>query len=386
MPEVVIVGAGVIGSSIAFHLAERGVRSVSVLEARYAGAGMSSRSSALVRMHYTFPPEVRMAVESLACFGAWPDRVGRAPVYRQTGFVRLVLPGEAERLRRNVAMQQSCGADVSVITADELRALAPGWSVSDVEAAAYEPASGYADGAVVAGDFLARAREMGAAYQPNTAVHGLLEAGGRARGVVTGHGQVLADVTVLATGVWTPRLLASAGLTAPLDIEYHEVALLRVGNGTPVAPIACIDSVTSCYFRPQGQDQVLVGEFAGDKGIHSPDTLPLQPPIESLARLAERAAQRVPALAAAGLAGGSTGLYDMTPDARPLLGPSPDLDGLILATGFCGMGFKISPAVGRAIAGLILDGSSEAQGISAFRPSRFAENQPIVPDFPYSDD
>jgi sarcosine oxidase, subunit beta len=386
MPEILIVGAGVAGSSIAFHLAERGASGVTVIDARHVAAGMSSRSSALVRMHYTYPPEVDLAVESLAYFRAWPDRVGGAPVFRQTGFVRLVLPTETEQLRRNVAMQQARGADVHLISPDELLALAPGWSVTDVAAAAYEPASGYGDGALVASDFLARARELGAAYQPGNAAHRLIVERGRVRGVVTGGGPVHADVTVLATGVWTGALLGSAGIPAPIELEYHEVAVLRAGNGVPLAPVACIDSATACYFRPEGDGQVLVGEFTGSRGSHAPDALPSRPSDESLARIAGRAAGRAPAFANAGIVGGATGLYDMTPDARPLLGPLPGVDGMVLAAGFSGMGFKISPAVGRTIAALILDGPAQVPGIAPFRPSRFAEGQPIVPDVPYSDD
>lgn len=386
MPEIVIVGAGVTGSSIAFHLAECGAGDVTVIDARHVAAGMSSRSSALVRMHYTYPPEVDLAVESLAYFRAWPDRVGGAPVFRQTGFVRLVLPAEAEQLRRNVAMQQARGADAYVITADELRALAPGWSVSDVAVAAYEPASGYGDGALVASDFLARAREMGAAYQPGNAARRLIMERGQVRGVVTSAGPVHADVTVLATGVWTGALLGSAGIPALIELEYHEVAVVRASNGVPLAPVACIDSATACYFRPEGDGQVLIGEFTGPRGDHGPDALPPRPSAESLARIAGRAAGRAPGFADAGIVGGTTGVYDMTPDARPLLGPVPGVEGLVLAAGFSGMGFKISPAVGRAIAALILDGPAQVPGIAPFRPSRFAEGQPIVPDFPYGDD
>lgn len=385
MPEIVIVGAGVIGSSIAFHLAERGAGAVTVLDTRRAGEGMSSRSSALVRMHYTFEPEVRLAVRSLEYFRDWPERVGRPSPFTRSGFVRIVGPGESGPLRENVCMQRNAGANARLIGRDELQDLEPGWDVQDVEVAAYEPDAGYGDGAVVAGDFLARAREMGVTYRPNTPVRRLAVAGGRVRGVVTDVGEVAADVVVVAAGPWTGPLVASAGVELPIETEYHEVAVLRQPPGGPAARVACIDSGTSTYFRPEGAGGVLIGDFSGPRGV-SPDDFRQVPGADSLMDLIGRAAKRVPALESAGLAAGTTGVYDMTPDARPLLGGWPGLDGVVIAAGFSGMGFKISPAVGHAVAGAVVDDAADGFDLSPFRPSRFAEGEPIVPPHPYADD
>ncbi|MFG1944115.1 NAD(P)/FAD-dependent oxidoreductase [Nonomuraea sp. NPDC048826] len=386
MPEVIVVGAGVMGTSTAFHLAEKGARDVAVLDARRAGEGMSSRSSALVRMHYTFEPEVRLAVDSLAYFREWPERVGRPPVFRECGFVRIVPPGEADRLRENVRMQQACGAEAEVITAGDLRGLEPGWQVDDVVAAAYEPRAGYGDGAVVAGDFLARARELGVDYRPGTAVRSLLVGdGGRVLGVRTDAGDLTADLVILATGVWTRPLLATAGLDLPIEAEYHEVAVLREPPGEPAARTACIDSGTRTYFRPEPGGSLLLGDFIGPRDGIDPDDFPQSPRDASVIEMVGRAARRVPALAEAGITRGVTGVYDMSPDARPMLGPVAGIDGLIVAAGFSGMGFKICPAVGRALAELAL-GEPQTVDVSAFSPDRFAEGRPIDPPFGYHDD
>ncbi|MFI7610493.1 NAD(P)/FAD-dependent oxidoreductase [Nonomuraea terrae] len=384
MPEVIIVGAGVMGASTAFHLAERGARSVTVVDARRAGEGMSSRSSALVRMHYTFEPEVRLAVDSLAYFRDWPERVGRPPVFRACEFVRIVSPGEADLLRKNVEMQRACGAEAEVITADDLRKLEPGWYAGDVVAAAYEPRAGYGDGAVVAGDFLSRARELGVAYRPNTPVRGLLHDGGRVRGVLTDEGELTADLVILATGVWTRPLVAALGVDLPIEAEYHEVVVMRDGPDGPLARTACIDSVTGTYFRPEGGG-LLLGEFVGPRDGIDPDDFPQNPGEPSVMAMVERAAHRIPALAEAGIARGVTGIYDMSPDARPLLGPVAGIDGLIVAAGFSGMGFKICPAVGRALAEMAL-GEPQTVDVSAFTPNRFAEGRPITPPYGYTDD
>jgi len=390
--DVVVVGAGVIGAATAFHLSLMGAGDVLVLDRATAGSGMSCRSSALVRMHYTFGPEVELAVRSDAMFEAWPDLVGRPGCVRRTGFVRIVSPGEEEALRANVAMQRALGAQAEVIDAAGLKEVAPGLRADDVACAAWEPRGGYGDGAVVAGDLLAAARERGVRYRPNTPVASLLADGGRVTGVQTrggwdgggSCGREYAGTVVLAAGVWSPPLLRAAGVTLPIETELHRVAVLAhtPGGGTPVA---CIDSTTQTYFRPEaGNVMTLVGSFAGQRGA-DPDAAAAAT-YEDLAPLVEAASKRVPALDDAGIARGVTGVYDMTPDARPLLGRLPGLDGLIVAAGFSGMGFKIAPAVGEAIAGLIMGVPGGSVDLAPFRPGRISDGQPIDPPNPYSDD
>jgi glycine/D-amino acid oxidase-like deaminating enzyme len=386
--DVLVVGAGVIGAATAFHLSLLGAGDVLVLDRATAGSGMSCRSSALVRMHYTFAPEVELAVRSDAMFEAWPDLVGRPGCVRRTGFVRIASAGEEEALRANVAMQRALGARAEVIDAASLKEVAPGLRVDDIEYAAWEPHGGYGDGAVVAGDLLAAARERGVRYRPNTRVRSLLTDGGRVTGVETGRSgtgdREYAGTVVLATGVWSPPLLRTAGVILPIETELHRVAVLAHGTGEG-APVACIDSTTATYFRPEAAGAMtLVGSFAGPRGA-DPDAATTATH-EDLAPLVQAASHRVPALGDAGIARGVTGVYDMTPDARPLLGRLPGLDGLIVAAGFSGMGFKIAPAVGEGIAGLIAGAPAGSVDLVPFRPDRLREGRPIEAPNPYSDD
>jgi sarcosine oxidase, subunit beta len=384
-PDVLIVGAGVVGAATAFHLTRLGAGSVTVLDRGTVGSGMSSRSSALVRMHYTFAPEVDLAVRSDAMFDAWTDLTGRPAVVRRTGFVRFVRNEETDLLRANVAMQREHGARAEVVDAAALAELAPGLRADDVACAAWEPHGGYGDGAIVAGDLLAAARDAGARYRPNTPVRGLITAGDRVTGVLTDGGEVHAGTVVLAAGVWSPPLLAGAGIDLPIETELHHVAVLAHPPGGG-ASVACIDSVTQTYFRPEAAgERTLIGNFTGPRRV-DPDRIAATARDGDLAELAGAAARRVPALADAGIAGGVTGVYDMTPDARPMLGDVPGRPGLVLAAGFSGMGFKISPAVGEALAEFILTGAATRVDLAAFRPGRFADGEPISPEFAYSDD
>jgi sarcosine oxidase subunit beta len=417
--DVIVVGAGVAGASTAFHLSRLGAGDVLVVDRGTAGSGMSSRSSAMIRMHYTFRPEVELAVRSDRMFASWTELTGRPAFVRRTGFARFVLPGEEDALRANVAMQRDCGARAEVLPAADFAALAPGFRTDDLTVAAWEPDGGYGDGALVAGDLLAAARERGVRYRPHTPVLALLREGDRVTGIQTPDGPEHAGVVVAAAGVWSPALLASIGVDLPIETEFHQVAVLShaPGQGTPVA---CIDSTTQSYFRPEaGGSMTLVGSFTGPRGIDPDRVAPppdaaraaglrpgpgatqrgaLRAPeytqstaltagVGGLAELVGAAARRVPGLGDAGIVRGITGVYDMTPDGRPMLGELPGLSGLVLAAGFSGTGFKISPAVGEAVAALVTGNPvAGSVDIGPFWPGRFAAGQLVSPPHPYSDD
>jgi len=382
--DFIILGAGVMGASIAFHLARRSAGRIAVLDKDHAGSGGSGRSSALVRMHYSFPPEVQLALISLKVFQHWRDIVGEPGEFRKTGFVRIVHPGESEALKQNVAMQKELGANVQLIDRHQLQNLEPDWQLDDVELAAYEPDSGYGDGNVVANDFLRRARDSGAAYLSKTRATSFLIEAGRIRGVRTDQGDIHAPTVIAATGPWTRPLFQSTGFDPPIENEFHQVAILK--NAPSMKPgAACIDSVTATYFRSDANDKFLVGDFYGSRPI-DPDNFPQRPSETDLEGIIDRAARRLPKLESAEVMRGVTGVYDVTPDSRPLLGTVPTVEGLFLCAGFSGMGFKLSPAIGLVMSELILDGKATTVDITPFSPARFQEDRPIKADFEYKDD
>ena len=383
--DVVILGAGVMGASIAFHLARRGAGRILVLDKGDVAHGGSGRSSALVRMHYSFPPEVDLAVKSLEIFRDWSRYVGRPGDFRPVGFVRIVPESEIGRLEKNVAMQRARGVDTRRITRLELHEIEPDWFVDDVPMAAWEPGSGYGDGAGVANDFLSRAREMGVVFRSHVRVRSFRIEHGRVAGVRTELGEVSAPVVVAATGPWTRELLAGVGFDLPIESEFHQVAILKNPAGMKMTGSACIDSITTTYFRSEVGGLTLVGDFYGRRGV-DPDAFASSASPESLASLVERVSRRIPALAEAGIVRGVTGVYDMSPDARPVLGEVPDVAGLFVVAGFSGMGFKISPAVGLVMSERLLDGCARSVDITAFRPGRFAEGAPIHAEWEYGDE
>jgi glycine/D-amino acid oxidase-like deaminating enzyme len=383
--DIVILGAGVIGASIAFHLAKRIAGKIVVIDKGHVGQGGSGRSSALIRMHYSYPPEVQLALLSLRMFENWQDVVGEEGGFRKTGFVRIVHPDETERLKQNVAMQGKLGVNVKLIDRVELRELEPDWKVDEVELAAYEPDSGYGDGAGVANDFLTRARELGVAYRSKTEAREFLVQGDCVRGVRTDHGEIAVPIVIAATGPWTHPLFQRIGIDLPIATEYHQVAILRNAADMKGGGCACIDSVSATYFRSDAHDKFLIGDFYGQRGA-DPDNFPQRASDDGLEEIIERASRRVPKLENAEVMRGVTGVYDMTPDSRPLLGEISGVAGLYVCAGFSGMGFKISPAIGLVMSELLLDGHGKTVDISSFCPGRFAAGKPIKAEFEYKDD
>ena len=380
----VIVGAGVTGASIAFHLAQRKAGRIVVIDKDFVGQGNSCRSSALVRMHYAYAPEVRLAVLGYKIFSNWEEIVGRPTHFRRTGFVHITRREYVDRLKANVEMQQANGASTRLITSAELKEMEPDWNVEDFDVAAYEPDSGYGDGTGVATDFLERAREIGVDYRPQTFTQSIDVDAGRAMGVTTDKGRISTGSVVLATGPWTRPLLKPHGVDLPIELEYHVVVILKNPSGMKDRGLTCIDDLTRTYFRQEGSGMTLVGGYDGAAGAH-PDEFPQSASTDDMAELVMAVSRRIPVLEDAGIAKNVTGIYDTTPDARPMLGKIPGIEGATCAVGLSGMGFKLAPGIGVVMSELLLDGKGKSADIESFYPGRFADGKPIRPETEYDD-
>ncbi len=222
--DVVVVGAGVQGAALAFHLARRGAR-VLVVERSSVGAGATGRSSGFVRMHYDLALEAELAWRSFPWFTGWADRVGAGdPGFVATGFLQRVPASEADALRANVRAQQALGIATAAVGPDEIARVAPGMRVDDVPVAAWEPGSGYADPTGTAMGLLAAARRDGAAYAPGVRALRILVEGGRVTGLETDAGTISSPVVVDAAGAWAAVLARTAGIEIPVEAWRHDTA------------------------------------------------------------------------------------------------------------------------------------------------------------------
>ena len=380
--DVVVVGAGVQGASLAFHLAHRGAR-VAIIERGSVGAGATGRSSGFVRMHYDLESEARLAWESFPYFTEWHDRVGAGdPSFVRTGFLEVVPAGLAENLRANVAMLQAVGIETVVIDANEVARLVPGAVVDDIAAAAWEPASGYADPAGTAAGFVAAARRLGARLVQGCLVHGVAVEAEAVVGVETDQGRLDAPIVVDAAGAWAAELARTVGLEIPVQPWRHDTAYFGLPDDRRTAFPIVIDDANHVYFRPEGHDLMLVGLKAGNELGGSPDR-PLEPMRQSIVEdMIARVCDRVPWMAGGDLRTSHGGQDGITPDQRPILGQAGPR-GFFLACGFSGTGFKTAPAVGASLAELILDGRATTVDISAYGLDRFLAGRLLVGEHPY---
>ena len=257
--DVVVIGGGVNGASIAYALASRGVRRVALVEKGALGSGASGRSSALVRMHYTNEGDARLAWASFPVFRHWEELMGGPPVFTHTGFVNVVAPPFADALRKNVAMLRGIGVDTVALSPAELLDLQPFARVDDLGAAAYEPQSGYANPQDTVEGFGRRARELGARILPWTAVTGVVRRESRVVGVETTAGRIDAGAVVVAAGAWAPRLCRELGVALPARPKAIDTAVVTRPPELADPHMVFIDNVQGSYFRPESRDLTIVG-------------------------------------------------------------------------------------------------------------------------------
>jgi len=380
--DVVVIGGGVNGASIAYALAARGVKAVLVEKGALA-SGASGRSSALVRMHYTNEWDARLAWASFPVFRNWTELMGGPTVFTHTGFVNVVAPQFAEHLRLNVEMLKGIGVNTTAITGAELRELQPFANVDDIGAAAYEPESGYANPAETVEGFRRRATELGARVLQWTAVTRVIRQESRVTGVETSAGRIDAGSVIVAAGAWSRRLCAEIGLE--LHARPKAIDTVAVTRPPELAKghMVFIDNVQGNYFRPESGGLTLVGVPCQEWDI-DPDTLQTGLPPEAAGVGAQLLTHRIPAMERATLSRGYRAFDGYSADRHAILGRVDGIDGLYLATAFSGSGFKIAPAVGACMAELVIEGRAKTVDIEPFSIRRFAEGRTVEGPYPYA--
>ena len=378
--DVIIVGAGVQGASLAFHLAQRGVK-VILLEKKFVAAGATGRSSGLVRMHYDVKQDSELAWASFQYFCNWKEMVGGNAGFTRTGFIQLVAREDVDKLKANVAMHQQIGIPVMLIKADDVRRLAPSLVTDDIEVAAYEPESGYAMPSDTANAFVNAAKDKGAQLIQDCAVTGIILSGGKVKGVQTTQGQFDAPIVVNAAGAWAGKVNEMAGLNLPYNTWRHDTMFVARPTQIVNHPTV-IDFANEMYFRPEG-NLTLVGLEDGNPLGESPDNDTDHAKKGFVERGIERICKRIPIMENGALHSAHGGYDGITPDQHPMLG-AVGPDGFYLDCGFSGTGFKTSPAVGLCMSELILDGKSRTVDLSIYSPQRFKEGKHIVGEHPYS--
>lgn len=371
--DVVIVGGGVTGASLAYHLTLRGVRRVVVLERRFLAAGGTGRSVGVIRQLYPTPEATRMVVRSLAVFREFAERVGAPSGFVASGVLIAVPAALADRLEGALARQRALGARVERLAPDAVGRVDGRLDPGDAAALLWEPDAGYADPAAVTAGFAAAARRRGARIEQGAEVVGILRAGDRVAGVVTATGErIAAPLVVNAAGLWARDVARLAGLDLPIVVGRHPVIVLeRDPDFGPPHPVY-LDLAGGAYLRPETGGLTLAGALTEDETRHPMDPAQLGSEVgleEATPRLA-RAARALPRLGEARVRRGYAGAFDITPDWMPILDETP-LAGFWVAAGMSGHGFKLAPAIGEMLAAR-LTGATPPVSPAPFRLDRFA--------------
>ncbi|HEY42622.1 MAG TPA: FAD-binding oxidoreductase [Anaerolineae bacterium] len=379
--DVIIIGAGIHGASLAFHLTQRGAKTI-VLERRFLAAGATGRSSGLVRMHYDLEPESRLAWASYQYFLNWKEIVGGDCGFTRTGFLQLVRTEYEDHLKANITMHQRIGIPSLLVSSEDVRRLAPSFRTDDFRFAAYEPESGYADPNSTTASFMQIARERGVQLIQECQATDILTSDGKIGGVETNKGTFSAPIVVNAAGPWAAEVGRMAGLDLPIDTWRHDTMFVRRPTELGPSHPTVIDDINAMYFRPETGGLTLVGLEDENPIGESPDGDTDHAKPGFVERAVDRICLRIPSMERASLHSVHGGYDGITPDQRAILGHAGP-EGFYLVCGFSGTGFKIGPAVGTCMSELILDGKATTVDISPFSLDRFAEGKPLKGEHGY---
>lgn len=385
--DIVVIGAGVVGCSVAWHLASllppAQAARVQVLEREQIGSGTSAHSSGILRTHYSVRENVALAQRSWPVFERFAEVLDDAEA--SAGLVRcgylIVAPAgdRAAALADALAAQRTHGIEVHTLTAAEAQQRLPIGRFDDAALIGYEPQAGFADAYLTATGFARAARRRGVKFLEGVAARGLRVQAGRVLGVETDAGFMAAGMVVSAQNIWACELQRWAGITVPLVAERHRVlALAGPAPYTPRMPVfKDLASPGMLYARSYGGTQMLVSEGTAGERLAAPDTAQGDVSLDFVGEVGAQVAARFPGWQEAGLASSWTGVYDVTPDWNPVLGPVPGLQGLVVGFGFSGHGFKLSPAVGRVLAQAAL-GLPTDVSLAPYALTRFEAGRPLV--------
>jgi len=373
--EVVIIGGGVMGASTAYHLALRGCTGVVLLEKEtFFGQGATGRCAGGIRYQFSTEINVRLSQISLPMLDRFEDQLDQPIDLKWVGYLLLASNQENEtEFRRNVALQNRLGVNSEWLSVDQVAALVPLINCDGIIGAAWHAGDGLADPNSVVQGYIRGARRLGVALLNDAEVTGIQTQSGRVAGVETPQGMVAARQVVNAAGPWASLIGEMAGLEIPVvPVRRQIVTTAPLSQVPPDFPFV-IDFAQSLYFHPEGEG-ILTGMSNPDQTPGFSQAVDFEWDLVHL----EAAMQRMPILGDAGILGRWAGLYEVTPDAHPILGRVPELEGFYCINGFSGHGFMHGPACGLLLAEEVLDGAAHTLDVSSLSIRRFQAGDSVV--------
>ena len=373
--DIVIIGAGVHGAGLALHLARAGAGSIAVLEKKHVAAGPTAKSGAMIRPLFSDAVYIQLVMEATTMFEQWGDRVGGDAGFVQKGFFRITDSLDLDRLGGDLGLMRRMGVPFELVPRDQFSTYAPTSEFRDAETGILLPKAGFADPISTTRSLAAAAARMGVDVVEGVGVTGIETHGGRVQAVATDAGRIATGLVVNCAGSWCDRIAAMVGVSLPIAIHRTPTALYhKPPRITEEGPIFS-DGVNQVYLRAAGDSYVRAAHFGWSPDPADPDDYDetiSRPQHDRLRALVDR---RCAAMRSTPSAGGFSAIYDMTPDAHPIVGPVGEVDGFWCNCGWSGNGFASGPVVGRHLATQIIGGKSDID-LSAFAWPRPADATP----------
>ena len=374
--DVVVVGGGIVGASVAWHLTEAGCRNVLILEREaHQGKGSTGKSMGGVRAQFATKPNIQMSLYSIPFYAAFEEHLGHPSGYRAQGYLFVAtLPKHLEYLQTNQKLQKSLGLEQArMMSCEEIGAMVPELRCDDVLGGSFCPTDGFIDPYSAMVGFTQRACQQGAAIWRSTEVTGIQRDASGVTGVETSRGPVSTRVVVNAAGPWSSEVAALAGIPLPVEPMRRMLVPTEPFDGVSHRSPMVVDMSTGFHFRPESLGFLLAWNDPEEKTGFNTEFEPAF--IEKVLTLA---ADRVPCFEnlAVNPKRAWAGLYEMSPDHHAIIGPVAELRGFYCANGFSGHGAMHAPATGRIVADLIVSGETEVVGeIEVLSPARFAKGE-----------
>ena len=371
--DVIIIGGGIIGVSIAYYLAKRGVKNVLLLEQDMMGEGSTGKCAGGIRTQFSTEINIQFSLISRRVFETFQEEFGINPEFHWTGY--LFLTGDELRWRElqlNAQFMKTLDLEVELLGSKEIQSRWPFLQIDDLVGGSYTAQDGYAGPYETLRGFINGARRLGAMLRERLEVKAIKLKRGQIQAVETSTGeQVKTQTVVNAAGPYAAGVATLAGLDLPVRPLRRQIFFTEDFEGLPSMFPMVIDLEHGWYMRREGKGLLLAGPQDSESSFN--ETVDF----EGQAWTAAKSVRRVPILQRAKIARGWAGLYDISPDHHAIIGAFPELKGFILANGFSGHGFQHSPAAGMLVAELIVEGKAKTLDIHPLRPQRFREGDLI---------
>jgi glycine/D-amino acid oxidase-like deaminating enzyme len=371
--DIVVIGAGALGCSTAYHLGNLGAKNVVVLDKGAICSGETSKSGGFVQTHWTSLDEVRLINRSRELFLEWEENFGSDCAYMKTGYLHVTGEKDEPTVRRVHETLLAEGMQSEWLNQRELKRFQPILNVRDLVGGAYEPHSGWANPVAATRSMAKAAQSKGVSFEEGVSVLQIAHRGGKIEGVETDKGFISTRCVVLCAGPWTPLLHPLGTEPIPIKAKRGQVCYVNRPGGLPQKELCFYDEVTGLYTHTDG-DTSLVGIDFDFTDVWDQNRYHRELDEEYAAMALEALGYRFPVLCAAEVVRGVVGLYDFTPDGHPIVDGPIGLEGYYVAAGFSGAGFKSSPMTGLGMAEIVLKGKAESVNLDFLSYSRFRDS------------